>query len=1014
MADIYCVNLGETMREVFLAEAKRYPYGEALFVLPGRMLLQKVCEQGGVRAVNIDFLPNEILRANRQERLLAISRRTQSLLIQLLLEQMLERGELRYFAPLVKQAEFVEAVMGLIGELSRSCVPPEELSVAFTHWNREDNYAQKDKELCLVYQRYQALLTAAGWYDKDGLYRLAITELQKATVVVPWKKLYFSEFYQFDRLQQELLQALAQHCALDLGIVYEEGRGRLSATTLPVIDALVGAGFHKHIVQVQSSRAAALTHFCQHWQRDEDRFLPPQTAFRLLEAGSATGEMREVIKRIKEQLRSGVTVQDILVVVRSMKNYNGMKNLFDEYGVPTALPAVAGFASQPLVEYVRVLLQACIDQYSAEACFTVLEATFAKLLYSFDGESLSVLKTRQYFANALALRQYLEQSALASEQKNELNQIFVWLEAMPQYATCAQYCQTLRTLVETWQLGVILGREYQQEHLDFLQLKNILATEKTFYEVLVELEMAYEESGLGKKNLSLADFVTLWQQLTREKQITLIAGNNRGIQVVEAATTQGLCFKHIYLLGLREGEFPALKQENWLYTDQERKLLTDYGVELRNTIVFSSEDEYFFASAVAMATETVTLSYYVDDTAGRSGYIETLLESFTELVPVKASEPQEASDCWSEQQLLQHLCTKTSWGEAERQWLLARLGGDYEARRVLDTVRWQSDSPYQGYLTQPVALTTGKRLGQCFSASELEVYAACPFRFLVGRVWQLAPWQEKDGNIEPSVQGNLYHEVLASFLSKHLQENISKLASDALGTELQNIYKHTYGLYQEQGKIATSDFTALEKRQDEKKLKRWLASEQKYQAQLDSKLLPHYVEWSFGLDKSEAPALQREIGGETICFRGRIDRIDEDSSGLVITDYKLSKIPAVKELELGLDLQLPLYLLAAEELLHKEQQFLSGGYYSLSAAKRQGGYWLEEAKILPWVTRVSSKPWPVFKEEIETSLVKYVSGMKSGYYALAPVKGCPAYCPGKDICRYTVGKTELESGEVDV
>ena len=45
-------------------------------------------------------------------------------------------------------------------------------------------------------------------------------------------------------------------------------------------------------------------------------------------------------------------------------------------------------------------------------------------------------------------------------------------------------------------------------------------------------------------------------------------------------------------------------------------------MELDNTSCAYAEDKFFFAAVAAMATETLTLSWYSDDTAGASAYIE--------------------------------------------------------------------------------------------------------------------------------------------------------------------------------------------------------------------------------------------------------------------------------------------------------------------------------------------------------------------------------------------------------
>ena len=48
------------------------------------------------------------------------------------------------------------------------------------------------------------------------------------------------------------------------------------------------------------------------------------------------------------------------------------------------------------------------------------------------------------------------------------------------------------------------------------------------------------------------------------------------------------------MLGVREGEFPSVKTENWIYNDYERAAMEALGIDLPGTIAGLNEDKYFF------------------------------------------------------------------------------------------------------------------------------------------------------------------------------------------------------------------------------------------------------------------------------------------------------------------------------------------------------------------------------------------------------------------------------------
>lgn len=115
-------------------------------------------------------------------------------------------------------------------------------------------------------------------------------------------------------------------------------------------------------------------------------------------------------------------------------------------------------------------------------------------------------------------------------------------------------------------------------------------------------------------------------------------------------------------------------------------------------------------------------------------------------------------------------------------------------------------------------------------------------------------------------------------------------------------------------------------------------------------------------------------------------------------------------MEQGLDLQLPVYLLAVAAL-SKEQFAVSGGcYYSLKEGKRKSSFLLESVgnSDLPYKKpkNAAELTWDSFKQEKEQLLKDYIERIYAGDFALAGCRRCDVYCPLHDICR-----VQLVSGD---
>ena len=155
-----------------------------------------------------------------------------------------------------------------------------------------------------------------------------------------------------------------------------------------------------------------------------------------------------------------------------------------------------------------------------------------------------------------------------------------------------------------------------------------------------------------------------------------------------------------------------------------------------------------------------------------------------------------------------------------------------------------------------------------------------------------------------------------------------------------------------------------------------------------------------------------DSGKDAIRIAGKVDRIDVilptsegDVNGYCIIDYKTGAyLPNAGDVGVGRDVQLPLYALAAQEVLLAERDLqLADGYFlsfadmkpkcRLSAiAERQGGTLDELLKVT--IDAVKG----------------YVAGIRAGRFPPLTEDGdCPRHCEFRFICRRHQPSGEGES-----
>ena len=897
----------------------------------------------------------------------------------------------------------------LVGQLSRSGATEEEIVDAIERLHEEPeangqrrNYA-KDKEVATLYRLYRAYLRDESWYDLEGKYRLAILVLSGENPRIPWQQVYFSDFYSFDPLQLEFIKALDKHCDVQVGLMYDESRPQLFEAEKATYMYLAGFCQVERWQVEGENYAPPLRHFAENFGRNS----APVTAAGCvcaLEFTSREDEMRWALTKVKRQLQAGVKAQDIFLAVRDFANYNGLRQLADEYGVPVSLPGESSLAVQPLAEFLLLLLTAGSDNRDgALAYFDLLTGALGKQIFTLDTEVAENLKQEIYFTRrSYAQQKCAEMLASAEIDDAALNSVNEFIENLPGKGCLADYMELLKEFIAGLNLEQRWGELYKAGGINILGLKSSLLSKTKLLEAMDALQKDYENCGQKEKRFTVAEVSEILTEALRDVQLTLMPGRIDGILLTEVFNVQGLPYKYVYLLGMREGEFPAGCSENWIYNDAERGQLTALGIDMPGTAMAYAEDAYFFAAAASQARQQLVLTWHRDDNSGMSPYVDKVLKLYSD---VAVEHPAAQDKPFASAQELMQLGK-----QCDKKWLGEVVGSNTLTAAQADDARIGLNS-YNGIIgDEELIQHIADDVGSSFSASTLEIYAACPFRFLGERVWQQEKFAEKSDTAEPMDEGNVLHAVLARFMGRHLREKLLKYDLQDLIIELENDFNDMCAEYKDKGAVADELLWQAEERRLKNMLRQWLYYEYEVQSKWES-FVPYAVEWDFS-SRNGKPLKLMLPDGDTVSILGRIDRVDSDGSRLFITDYKRGNAPTKKELETGFDLQLPVYLLAADALYGKGH-VAGGGYLSLKDAQRKSSIAFEDIQTNGFTVDTKlfggEDGWLRFKNFSQGLIADYITGIRNGQFEVQPKGGCSPFCPLRDICRLGAG----EGGEGD-
>jgi ATP-dependent helicase/nuclease subunit B len=294
-----------------------------------------------------------------------------------------------------------------------------------------------------------------------------------------------------------------------------------------------------------------------------------------------------------------------------------------------------------------------------------------------------------------------------------------------------------------------------------------------------------------------------------------------------------------------------------------------------------------------------------------------------------------------------------------------------------------------------------------FSATELEAYARCPFRWFYEKA--VRP-EGLDVSFDALGRGDLAHRAIAAFYAGlPARLGVGRVTPEVLAPALAWMGEAFQSALEDS---RTPGRATLAEEGEVTQVRAWVLD----LVARDQHFLPGFVpvrsELRFGalrgptdlqadgaVGDSAAPRPGPvDLGG--FLLKGVIDRVDEGSAGLVITDYKTGA--ASPRARFGPDrvLQVPLYAAAAQAMLGRP--VVAGLYRSLRSGSARG-FWRGDVVDSPGLTsndRVedTDSVAGIIDEAVETARAA-VAGIRAGAIPAAPTSvGACKYCAAASFC----------------
>lgn len=963
--------------------------------------------------------------------------------IRVLLRKLQNMGKLSYLEKIANKPGLREHILRFIDELKQHRVPPERFA--------QKVHDIKNRELALIYREYQEFLRVHHLVDRDGAGWLALAVLDSNSFPIP---LFLVDgFDHFTPLQAELIAAIAAQAdrtfitlpslseASDSNTYSQVKRFQLAKERLTRSFDEIGLQLSPLIMREtqQNTDSSSLRHLSSQLFRTSSKQIPADDHIHFIAAPTPEQEIRTVLRRVKRQLLKRQAGPDqILLVLASVREYLPyLETVAREYSIPIQTQIRRPLLSNPAVDSILRCIDLANGYFTSQHLLDVLQSPYTRPT-DLDSETLHFLRhLGAQVHDKAGFEHWLDLLAKSDTPQKESDT----QEALRERARAVitAFFQALDlTTVKTWreyvnwlvQLFNFDGNS-SDLYLDVLQRCND-------YKIANPIDRVIRERDLAALN-TLRKFITSLSALTDLKLDERISSTHaynhelrhllaaiqspenpyrkNAVRVTTIAAARGLSLNHCYIIGLGDGNYPPSISESPLYLSSERDDLRSRGVTLREEDLYQHNGIFYQVATSARSSITLSRSYNDEGSPlPASPFWQAVKNCFTEESVLERTTHIDLSETIGAD-------TVASRSEAFITWFAGsdRASDDLELQnsvsipkewqRSFDWIQDATNNEARRFSNEPTDQFSGRlsvpwirdRIEAMFSdqywwsASQLNEFARCGFRFFARRILALDPLIEDIEDEEATLYGDLTHQILHRTYEPFRRErwpikpaNLN-IAQESLRKSIDSFFlEGSAGYIALQNRIKPALLDPIQELITQQ-LNAFIESDFGPESPLQAfgkgpryvSLLEHSFEQSIDL---------RNTSPNRIQLYGKIDRIDQIDNTCVVIDYKSgNRIIPRSELDQGLELQLPLYLLAKQSEHDLDDQ----------TSRTVALYWHTRTRKQSSI--IDSGKDHKLLENARKNIHKILLRARSSDFSVRPTKPeggrCVRYCPYFELCR---------------
>ena len=842
----------------------------------------------------------------------------------------------------------VESALSAVSQMQSLAISPAALAeAAELDGIREDSrLASKLSDLASIYSLYKKLLTER-YADSGDDAEAMVKKLRENPDFLSDTAIFIEGFTSFTEPQYALIGILSARTRVRVALTLPKGREEAfefseiaECQTRLISSARKEGGDIKlsREERLSKKRDEALEEICALlWSTikpDDNISLQNNDSLRIFEAKTPYDECSFVCEDIKRRIMEGDSYFDFAIVSRSADKYNGILDkaladakipFFSSYKrdiqefeaiklIYTAYAAARGFAREDVISYAKCALSGVSRDECDEFEMYVNKWQISGRRFT-DGEVWNMNPAGYTIHRASDTDEKLMR--IDGVRRRIIRPLYAFADRVRSAATVREQA----TVLIEFLLSINMEKALEERAESLRKIgEDALAEENSALWQIICNSLDTLVTVLGDLPVDTDAFLAQLKVVFSSTNIGRIPAFVDTVTVGSADMLRLYEKKHIYLIGVNAGQFPAAVSDRSYFSERDRRRLSELGLAISPEMEIKGARElYIFSRAFAYATHSVTISYSASDTRFKAIEPAEVIGRIS-FVTGNGVRPVRISSLPLSERLYSPECALSDIGELERDY-----GAVKEA--LLNSGYAREIAVLEGEISGGGARLGGDILkglsdrSLSLSQTKIDSYVSCPFGYFCR--YTIGLGEDERAEFDSRSIGSFIHAILENFFTS--LSNEGRKSGELTADERRELTRAAAEKYVRE----LGDDVMRASPRTKIKIERLcraalpvvdgLCEEFKQSA-----FEPRFFELSLNREKDDCPdPIRLKTDSGIVNIYGIIDRVDAYKKGedvyLRVIDYKTGqKEFSPEDMAEGSNLQMFLYLKALVESENKK------------------------------------------------------------------------------------------------